>query len=101
VIEAKRVPARFGGRLVKLATTEDPAHSLDALGSCSASLVGNDLLDLKIGIAEMIFEAQSRDHVGLDAHGRCAECGEPCPGLFDSLPGTWGAGRERLIIRAA
>ena len=38
---------------------------------------------------------------GLDAHGRCTECGEPCPGLFDSLPGTWGARRERLIIRAA
>src|SRR3990172_4200198 len=38
---------------------------------------------------------------GLDAHGRCAACGEPCPGLFESLPGSWGARRAPLIIAAA
>ena len=29
--------------------------------------------------------------------GRCASCGEPCPGVFESRPGTWG--QRRLPVR--
>jgi pyruvate formate lyase activating enzyme len=31
--------------------------------------------------------------------GRCADCGEPCPGVFDGAPGRWGA--RRLPVRLA
>lgn len=30
---------------------------------------------------------------GLDANGCCASCGEVIPGIFDPLPGEWGAKR--------
>jgi pyruvate formate lyase activating enzyme len=38
---------------------------------------------------------------GLDLGGRCAACGEICPGLFEALPGSWGARREPMVIAAA
>jgi len=31
--------------------------------------------------------------------GRCASCGEPCAGVFEERPGTWGA--RRLPVRLA
>jgi len=30
---------------------------------------------------------------GLDAQGRCANCGTPIPGVFESKPGDWGSRR--------
>jgi pyruvate formate lyase activating enzyme len=33
------------------------------------------------------------------ADGRCAACGEPCAGVFEERPGTWGA--RRLPVRLA
>jgi hypothetical protein len=38
--------------------------------------------------------------VCLDLVGRCAACGEICPGQFEALPGSWGARREPMIIAA-
>ena len=37
----------------------------------------------------------------LDVGGRCGSCGAPCPGLFDALPGGWGARRAPILISAA
>jgi len=31
--------------------------------------------------------------------GRCAKCGEPCAGVFESRPGSWGS--RRLPVRLA
>ena len=36
----------------------------------------------------------------LDLGGHCAACGT-CPGLFEALPGRWGARRESRVIAAA
>jgi pyruvate formate lyase activating enzyme len=33
------------------------------------------------------------------ADGRCARCGEPCAGVFEQRPGTWGS--RRLPVRIA
>lgn len=30
----------------------------------------------------------------LTAEGRCAGCGTPCPGVFESQPGSWGSRRQ-------
>jgi len=35
----------------------------------------------------------------LDGHGRCAACGEPCAGVFDGVPGDWGARRLPVRLR--
>ena len=34
---------------------------------------------------------------GLDDAGRCASCGAPCPGVFESGPGSWDG--HRLPVR--
>jgi pyruvate formate lyase activating enzyme len=34
----------------------------------------------------------------LTADGRCRTCGAPCPGRFDSTPGTWGARRRPVRL---
>jgi pyruvate formate lyase activating enzyme len=36
---------------------------------------------------------------GLDGRGRCAACGERCPGVFDGAPGCWGARRLPVRVR--
>ncbi len=38
-------------------------------------------------------------HWGLTPDGRCAACGEPCAGVFEARPGTWGS--RRLPVRLA
>ncbi len=36
---------------------------------------------------------------GLDAEGRCEQCGTVCAGVFEPEPGTWGARRMRIDPR--
>jgi len=33
-------------------------------------------------------------HWGLDGHGRCEKCNYEIAGLFEQLPGDWGARRQ-------
>jgi pyruvate formate lyase activating enzyme len=35
----------------------------------------------------------------LDEHGRCAACGARCAGVFDGVPGRWGARRLPVRLR--
>lgn len=37
----------------------------------------------------------------LDDNGHCLSCGTPCAGVFESLPGQWGAKRVVVDMRAA
>ncbi len=39
-------------------------------------------------------------HWGLNADGACANCGEPLAGVFDTVPGDWGARRQPVNMRA-
>lgn len=34
----------------------------------------------------------------LDANGCCTQCGNPCAGILESKPGTWGARRQPVAI---
>jgi pyruvate formate lyase activating enzyme len=36
---------------------------------------------------------------GLDEQGRCRVCGTACPGVFEGVPGRWGARRRPLRLR--
>ena len=36
----------------------------------------------------------------LTPDGRCARCGERCPGVFEARPGTWGARRQPVTLKA-
>jgi pyruvate formate lyase activating enzyme len=37
----------------------------------------------------------------LDSKGGCAHCGEPCAGVFEAEPGTWGARRRPVRLADA
>ena len=52
---------------------------------CGAALIGRDWYELTAW--------------NLDENGRCADCGTPCAGVFEGLPGTWG--RRRRPVRLA
>ena len=52
---------------------------------CGALLIGRDWFELT--------------RWELDAGGRCRGCGTPCPGVFEGVPGDWGAHRLPLRLR--
>jgi pyruvate formate lyase activating enzyme len=35
----------------------------------------------------------------LNEEGACRRCGEPCAGVFESRPGSWGARRQAVRLR--
>jgi pyruvate formate lyase activating enzyme len=84
---AREIARQTGLRYVYTGNVHDEAGQSTYCVSCGERLIGRDWYVIT--------------DWNLDAHGRCANCGEPCPGLFESLPGSWGARRAPLIIAAA
>jgi pyruvate formate lyase activating enzyme len=84
---AREIARGAGLRYVYTGNVHDEAGQSTYCHACGSRLVGRDWYTITAW--------------GLDARGSCASCGEPCPGLFDALPGGWGARRQPLIIRAA
>ena len=56
----------------------------------AAGLSPGDLVDVEGGV---------KDEFALNAEGRCLHCGARCPGVFEAVPGHWGA--RRLPVRLA
>jgi pyruvate formate lyase activating enzyme len=79
---AREIALRTGLRYIYTGNVHDEAAQSTYCHGCGARLIG-------------------RDWWGLGLGGRCAACGETCPGLFEALPGSWGARRESLVIAAA
>ncbi len=84
---AREIARDAGLRYVYTGNIHDEAGQSTYCHACGFRLIGRD--------------GYSITGWGLDAHGSCAACGEPCPGSFDPLPGRWGARRAPLIIAAA
>jgi pyruvate formate lyase activating enzyme len=84
---ARKIAREAGLRHVYTGNVHDEAGQSTYCGGCGTRLVGRD------GYVVTGW--------GLDPQGRCATCGEPCPGHFDSAPGRWGARRAPLVIAAA
>jgi pyruvate formate lyase activating enzyme len=84
---ARDTARQAGLRYVYTGNIYDEAGQSTYCHGCGARLIGRD--------------GYTITGWGLDAEGACAACGTPCPGLFEPGPGTWGARRAPLIIRAA
>jgi pyruvate formate lyase activating enzyme len=84
---AREIAQRAGLRYVYTGNVHDEAGQSTYCHGCGSWLVGRDWYTIT--------------DWGLDAEGRCAACGEPCPGLFDPAPGTWGARRAPVIFTVA
>ena len=84
---AREIALRTGLRYVYTGNVHDEAGQSTYCHSCGARLIGRDWY---------IITAWN-----LDRGGCCAACGETCPGAFETLPGSWKARREPVVIAAA
>ena len=84
---AREIALRTGLRYVYTGNVHDETGQSTYCHGCGARLIGRDWYTITAW--------------DLDFGGRCAACGETCPGLFEALPGSWGARRKPVVIAAA
>ena len=83
LIRARTIAHDHGLRYVYLGNIHSHEGSSTYCHGCGEILIGRDWYKLS--------------DWELSEDARCKECGMPCPGLFDSKPGTWG--RKRQPVR--
>jgi pyruvate formate lyase activating enzyme len=82
-----RVIAREAGlRYVYVGNVHDEEGSSTYCHACGEKLIGRDWYVLT--------------KWNLDASGACRKCGERLPGRFETKPGTWGARRQLVNMKA-
>mgnify|MGYP001321150524 FL=1 len=83
LIRARTIAHDHGLRYVYLGNIHSHEGSSTYCHGCGEILIGRDWYELS--------------DWELSEDARCKKCGMPCPGLFDSKPGTWG--RKRQPVR--
>jgi pyruvate formate lyase activating enzyme len=81
---ARRIGVANGLRYVYTGNTHDVEGGTTSCGSCGAALIVRDWYTM-LGWR-------------LDPRGRCPDCGSTVPGVFESVPGTWGARRAPVRL---
>ncbi|GIU93725.1 MAG: AmmeMemoRadiSam system radical SAM enzyme [Gaiellaceae bacterium] len=81
---ARTIALEVGLRYVYTGNIHDPEGQTTYCHACGAALVERDWYEL--GAWHLV-------------DGRCERCGEPCAGVFEERPGTWGS--RRLPVRVA
>jgi pyruvate formate lyase activating enzyme len=83
LVRARQIAFSNGLRYVYTGNVVDEEGQSTYCRGCDAKLVGRDGYAIKAWAVE--------------AGGRCASCGEVCPGRFEAAPGRWG--ERRLPVR--
>ena len=81
---ARRIALEHGLRYVYVGNVHDAAASSTYCPQCGGKIIGRDWYVLTTW--------------RLDARGRCEKCGTRIPGLFEPLPGSWGARRQPVRL---
>jgi pyruvate formate lyase activating enzyme len=81
---ARGIALEAGLRYVYTGNVHDPEGQTTTCHACGEALIERDWYELLAWRLE---------------GGRCARCGEPCAGVFEERPGTWGS--RRLPVRIA
>jgi len=84
---ARAIARRNGVRHAYTGNVHDPDGGSTWCHQCGALLIERDWYRL--------------GHWGLDGAGRCAACGTPCAGVFESRPGSWGSRRRPVAFAHA
>jgi pyruvate formate lyase activating enzyme len=84
---AQAIARSTGLRYVYTGNVHDEAGQSTYCASCGERTIGRDWYTIT--------------DWRLDGNACCGSCGAPCPGLFDPLPGNWGARRAPILIAAA
>jgi pyruvate formate lyase activating enzyme len=81
---ARAIARRYGLRYVYTGNVHDREGGSTRCHRCGALLIGRDWYEITAW--------------GLDREGRCAACGESCPGVFEAGHGSWGAHRQPVRL---
>lgn len=81
---ARRIGLGNGLSFVYTGNVHDEDGGTTSCHACGERLIGRDWYELTAW--------------NLDAAGRCAACGTPCPGRFEARPGAWGARRQPVRL---
>src|SRR5262245_12358573 len=81
---ARAIALRNGLRYVYTGNVHDRVGGSTWCHRCQALLIERDWYEL--------------GRWGLDAQGRCRNCGDPLPGVFRGPPGTWGRRRRTVYL---
>jgi pyruvate formate lyase activating enzyme len=81
---AREIARNNGVRYAYTGNVHDETGGSTYCHECGGRLIGRDW-----------YELTSWE---LDEAGACTNCGTVCPGVFEALPGTWGAKRAPLRI---
>jgi pyruvate formate lyase activating enzyme len=84
---ARRIGQEAGLAYVYTGNIHDPAGQSTYCHQCGAQLIGRDGYQITAW--------------KLTPDGSCRSCGTSCAGVFEALPGQWGARRRTLHIAAA
>ena len=84
---ARRIGTELGLPHVYTGNIHDPAGQSTYCHGCGAQVVGRDGYQITAW--------------KLAPDGSCRRCGAPCAGVFEQMPGRWGARRRALSIAAA
>ena len=87
LLEARRVAMARGLRHVYTGNIHDESSQATFCHACGAALIGRDWHRITAW--------------SLSEDGRCRQCGERCPGVFDGPPGRWGQRRQPLALGSA
>ena len=83
---ARAIGRAAGLHHVYVGNVHDPKGDSTYCHACDALLIGRDWYDLTAW--------------NLTYDGCCADCGTPCPGVFDGPPGAWGRRRRAVSMQA-
>jgi pyruvate formate lyase activating enzyme len=82
---ARQIALQKGLRYVYVGNVHDPEADSTTCHQCGSLLIGRDWYNLT--------------GWGLDSAGRCSQCGAACQGVFEGLPGRWGARRLPVQLK--
>jgi pyruvate formate lyase activating enzyme len=83
--QARRIAREIGLRYVFTGNVHDPEGQSTYCPRCNELLIGRDWYELTAW--------------NLGADGRCRQCGTACAGVFEAMPGAWGARRQMVRVR--
>ncbi len=81
---ARSIGLANGLHFVYTGNVRDPDGQTTWCHACGARLIGRDGYNITAW--------------SLDVNGACASCGESCAGVFEAVPGAWGARRQPVTI---
>jgi pyruvate formate lyase activating enzyme len=84
LIRARKIAIDNGVRYAYTGNVRNEEGDATYCHHCGATVIGRDRYDLT--------------GWNLDEGGRCKACGTACAGVFEAIPGTWGARRQPVRL---